>query len=393
MSQINNNALFIVHSYNNFQKESINSLSSYFNECSVLVRSNPIAEVSKYVKIPYLNQFKLDYKIDLINAPSNVSILTTPIIYAPLDSQYKKLGEKHFQAVEKSIKQNDLKFDLIHSHFTWSAGYAGAKLKEKYDVPFIVTAHGYDIYSLPFKDNEWKERIEYVLNSADHIITVSKSNLECIKKLNVNTPVTVLPNGYRADLFYPSNSEKCRDELKLPLDKKIILTVGNLVEIKGHKYLIEAMAEVVKHRKDVKCYIIGGGALETKLKKQIVSAGLEDFVTLVGPKSHSEIPVWMGACDLFVLSSLNEGNPTVMFECLGCGKPFVGTKVGGVPEIINSNDYGFLVEPGGSQDLAEKIEVALEKKWSEEQITEYSSQFTWENIANKIMKIYSEVSL
>ena len=63
-----------------------------------------------------------------------------------------------------------------------------------------------------------------------------------------------------------------------------------------------------------------------------------DHVEFVGGKPHAEIPIWMNACDVFVLSSLSEGNPTVMFECVGCGKPFIGTKVGGIPEIIISDD-------------------------------------------------------
>ena len=148
----------------------------------------------------------------------------TPIFYLPTDSQYKKLGEKHYKQVTKIIKENNIKFDLIHSHFTWSSGYVGAKLKEKYGVPFIVTAHGYDIYHLPFKDDEWKSKIEYVLNSAELPLPVSKSNLECIKKLNVQAPVTVLPNGYREDIFYPID-RKSRKSLILPSNKKIILSV------------------------------------------------------------------------------------------------------------------------------------------------------------------------
>ncbi|KAF5426105.1 MAG: glycosyltransferase family 4 protein [Candidatus Methanomarinus sp.] len=388
---LNSNILFVVHSYNSFQKESINSLCKYCNECSVLVRSNPIAEVSKYITIPYLNPFKLDYKIDLTNTPSNVSVYSTPILYAPLDSQYKRLGKKHSNAVEKVIRNNNIKFDLIHSHFTWSSGYAGAKLKEKYNVPFVVTAHGYDIYILPFKDDEWKERIEYVLNSADHIITVSKSNLACIRKLNVNTPVTVLPNGYRDEIFHQRNLKTCRDTLNLPHDKKIILAVGNLVEIKGHKYLIEAMNEVVKHRNDVQCYIVGCGRLENKLKKQIVAAGLQDHVRLVGCKPHDDIPIWMNACDVFVLPSLNEGNPTVMFECLGCGKPFIGTKVGGIPEIIVSDDYGLLSEPTASNELADNILSALDKSWDVDEIKEYAKRFMWKNIAMEILEVYSSV--
>jgi glycosyltransferase involved in cell wall biosynthesis len=387
-----NNILFITHSYNSFQKESINSLSGYFNHCSVLVRSNPIAEISRYINIPYLSRYKIDYKIDLTDTPVNVKVWPTPILYAPIDSQYKKLGDKHFKAAENAIQKHNINFDIIHSHFSWSAGYAGAKLKEKYNVPFIVTAHGYDIYSLPFKDEEWKSKIEYVLRSADHIITVSKSNQECIKRLDVNTPVTVLPNGYRPDMFHPADAIQCRDKLGLSHDKKIIVTVGNLVEIKGHKYLIEAMKEVVKHRTDVVCYIVGGGGLQNKLQKQIDDSNLAEHVKLSGAKPHSEIPLWMNACDVFVLPSLNEGNPTVMFECLGCGKPFVGTKVGGVPEIINSDDYGLLVEPGDSQALADKIVFALDKDWDEGKIIKYSSRFTWEEITSKIIEIYDMIA-
>lgn len=381
-------ALFIIQAYNNFQKESINSTCNYFKSCSVLVRSNPISEFSKYIKVPFLETFKLDYKIDLNDIPPNISVHPTPILYAPFNSQYKKLGEKHFKAVERSIKKNNIEFDLIHSHFTWSSGYASAKLKEKYNVPFVVTGHGYDIYSLPFKGEEWKERIEYVLNSADRIITVSNKNLSYIKKLDVKTPVHILPNGYRPDKFYPMNMEKCRKALGLPLDKKIIVSVGNLEEIKGHYYLVEAMAEVIKHRKDVLCFIVGGGKQERNLRRQIKNAGLGDHVKLPGSKLHNEIPKWMNSCDLFVLPSLNEGNPTVMFECLGCGKPFIGTKVGGIPEIIVSDDYGLLAEPANSERLAETILLALDKNWDTTKIKAYSAQFTWAEIGKNIVDIY-----
>ena len=354
----------------------------------VLVRYNPIAEIASYIPVPALDRFRLDSKIDITNTPSNIRVYLTPILYAPFDSQYKKLGEKHFKATEKAIDKNSIEFDLIHSQFTWSAGYAGAKLKEKYNVPFIVTAHGYDIYDLPFRDEEWKERIEYVLNSADYIIAVSNSNLKCIKKLNVKTPVKVIPNGFRSDLFYPRDSENCRKILNLPINKRIILTVGNLEEVKGHKYLIEAMQEVVKHKKDVLCIIVGSGKLKNKLENQIGKSGFENSVKLVGGRPHNEIPIWMNSCDVFVLPSLSEGNPTVMFEALGCGKPFVGTKVGGVPEIITSEDYGLLCEPANPEDLAKKILTALDKEWDREKIRVYAEQFTWERIARRVIEVY-----
>lgn len=387
----NKNLLVIPDRYNNFVKDPVNITSSYFNQVFVLVRHNPITEISNVLPINYLKPFRKKTLINLSGKPENVTVTLTSLWYAPTDSQYKRLGDKHFKSVDTTIKKKKIEFDLIHSHFTWSMGYVGARLKEKYDVPFIVTAHGYDIYDLPFRDEEWRKRIEYVLNSANYVITVSNSNLECIKKLDVKTPVKVIPNGFRPNLFYPKNLEECKKILELPSGKKIILTVGNLVEIKGHKYLIGAMNEVVKHRKDVLCIMVGSGKSKNELEKQIKKLKLEDHVKLVGGRPHDEIPIWMNAADLFVLPSLNEGNPTVMFECLGCGKPFIGTKVGGEPEVITSEDYGYLTEPANPDELAEKILIALNKEWDCDKIREYAEQFTWENIIEEIVAIYEGV--
>jgi glycosyltransferase involved in cell wall biosynthesis len=387
-SSMDKRLLVICHSYNNFQKDSIEGSSAYFKEVNVLVRTNPFAEISNYLPVRQLERFKRSYKIDLLQRPLNININTTPLWYLPTDRAYKSLGEKHFIAVEKAIHKHRLAFDLVHAHFTWSAGCAGARLKEEHDIPLVITAHGYDIYSLPFKDDEWREKIEFVLNKADVIITVSKSNQACIKKLDVSTPVSVIPNGFMSDLFYPRDSLECRKVLNLPLDKKIILTVGNLEPVKGQRYLLEAVKAIITERKDVLCIIVGVGRLHNALERQIRSLGLEKNIMLVGGKPHDEVPLWMNACDLFVLPSLNEGNPTVMFEALGCGKPFVGTKVGGIPEIINSKDYGLLVEPANPEDLAEEIMMALYREWDSGKILAYAEQYTWENIAKEIMRVY-----
>ena len=116
-----------------------------------------------------------------------------------------------------------------------------------------------------------------------------------------------------------------------------------------------------------------------------------DHVEFVGGRPHNEIPIWMNACDVFALPSLNEGNPNVMFECLGCGKPFVGTKVGGEPEIITSDNYGFLCETATPKDLAEKILTAFDKEWDREKILEYAKRFRWERIAKEVLKVYARL--
>lgn len=388
---LESNLLMISHSYRSFVKDSIEACSEHFSNVYTLFRYNPISQIYNYLPVSGLEKYGLSYKLDLTYLPDNYKVFPTPVTYLPIESQYKKLGNKHLNSARKVIKKNKLGFSIIHSHFTWSAGYVGARLKEEYNVPFVLTAHGYDIYSLPFKDSEWREKIEYVLNTADHVITVSQSNLACIQKLDVSTPVTVIPNGFRSDLFYPRDPLKCRKALNLPQDKKIILTVGNLEPVKGQRYLVEAVQRIIRERKNILCVIVGAGKLRPALEHQIRSLGLEDYILLAGGKPHDEIPLWMNACDLFVLPSLNEGNPTVMFEALGCGKPFVGTKVGGVPEVIASDDYGLLVEPADPEDLAEKILAGLDREWDQEAILAYAERFTWENIAKEIMGVYAQI--
>ncbi|MDD1699699.1 MAG: glycosyltransferase [Methanoregula sp.] len=384
----NKTLLVICHAYKNFQKDQIDELAKYFSKIYVLVRYNPFSEFANFFHNTSIGRFSKKFIIDFSNKPDNVTVFTTPVLYAPVDFQYRTLGEKHLNVVRDVIKKNNIHFDIIHSHFTWSAGYVGARLKQEYGKPLILTAHGYDIYDLPFKDPTWKKSIEFVLNSADHIITVSQRNVNCIRQLDDHTPVSVIPNGFLVNLFFPRNSLECRDVIFLPRNKKILLAVGDLDPVKGYQYLIEAMKIVTEQRKDILCVIVGQGPEGKTLSKMIKAKNISDYFLLTGAKPHNEIPIWINACDLFVLPSLNEGNPTVMFECLGCGKPFIGSDVGGIPEIISSETYGMLSKPADVHALSTNILQALNRKWDHTAILKYSKRFRWHEISKEIIKIY-----
>ena len=137
----NKNILYIVHRYNSFQKDPIEIMAKHFNKVYVLVRYKPIAELSKILPINALEIHTKDYSIDLTNKPENVHVFPTPLFYLPTKRGYKNLGEKHYKAILKQIKKLNIKFDIIHCHFTWSAGYVGMKLKEKFNKPLIITKH------------------------------------------------------------------------------------------------------------------------------------------------------------------------------------------------------------------------------------------------------------
>jgi len=378
----------ITPAYNYFVKDQIESISDDFDSIDVFVYHNPVTEISNYLPIHELSLFTKKSLIEYSGKPENVSISSVPAFFIPIDRQYSHLGEKHYKKILKLVGEKKLHPDLIHSHFLWTSGYVGARLKERLQIPLIVSGYGYDLYELPLKSPAWRERIRGILNDSDCIITVSKSLAECVRKLDVKRDVEILPTGYDSKRFYPRDREECRRRLDLPLNKRIILSIGSLVRVKGHMNLIHAIEKLEKSSKDTLCIILGEGNLRNELQKEIKRCNLEKVVLLVGRKPREELPLWINACDIFVLASLNEGNPTVMFEALGCGVPFVSTNVGGVREIITSDEYGLICLNNDSTELCNKIFEALNKKWSRDEILNHALQYEWSKQRENLMEIY-----
>ena len=356
-----------------FVKEQVNELAKYFNKIYV-ISPQPFGS----------NRALVDYEY------RNVRVFFPRFFHVPVGYFRRKLGENFFKAALRVIQQEKLEFDIIHAHFTWPSGYAGMLLKRKFKVPLVITAHGYDVYDLPFRNSTMFKKVKLALDSADHIVTVSRKNFGVlIKKLGVpEEKISVIPNGFDSKLFRPMSKMSAKRQLDLPEDKRILLNVANLVPVKGHRYLIQAMKKVVDRNKDVALFIVGDGPLRKDLEKLISDLNLKGYVHLVGARPHSEIPLWMNAADIFVLPSLSESFGVVQIEAMACGAPVVATINGGSEEIVISEDYGLLCPPADPECLAEKILIVLEKEWDREKIRKYAEQFTWGRIAKQILKVY-----
>lgn len=384
------NLLVLAHTYNSFIKDPVEVMAKDFNKIYVLVRHQPISELGNIIPLPFFKnraKYSKKYSIDLTNKPENVEVFTVPFFYLPKGNLYLKAGKRHAKKALQVIKRNKLEFDIIHAHFAWSAGYAGVKVKEEYKKPLIITGHGYDIYKLPKRSERFKETIVKVFNNADQVLTVSEKNNEHLKGMGVDK-VKVFPNGYTKDLFYFKGQRECREKLSLPLDKKIMITIGNLETYKGYEYLVKALDIVKENKEGFLCLHIGAGSLEGEIRGMAKQRKLGKYIRFLGRVPHHYLVDYFGASDFFVSSSLAEGNPTVMFESLGSGKPFIGTKVGGIPEIISSKEYGLLCESQDEEALAANILKALETDWDTKRILKYSEQFSWESICKNIMGVY-----
>jgi len=327
-----------------------------------------------------------DYKYD------NVEVFFAKTLAMPFDFSRRRRGDDGLANARRIIEKNKLHFDLIHAHFTYSAGYVGARLKESTGKPLILTVH---------EDKDWlsnemeskDEKLLFTWHSCDRIIRVSRADIDKFKSMNIEpSRMAYIPNGFSSNQFNSISKEEARRKLQIPEDKSVLLNLAALEDYKGQEHLIRAMKIVSETRKDVIVYIVGKGSLKNHLQSLIDEFDLQETIILAGgDKPSEEIALWMNSCDLFVLPSISEGNQTVMFEALGCGKPFIGTNVGGIPDIIADEKLGILVEPKDSLALAKSITNALARDWNNDYIREYSRQFKWDRIAETIAGLYREV--
>ena len=372
--------------YHTFVKGQVEALSKQLNGIDVLVHHNYLSEIAPYIPLSYFRHVEKFSKRNLVdnrNIPDNVRVHMISTLYFTPDGKNSGLGDKLAKKFAKFILANNLEFDLIHAHFTWPDGYTAVKLGKKFNVPVVITLHeNHDWLLEEYKSRN--EKIYWTWKNADALIRVNQKDVPLLKAFNTN--VFSIPNGFNPGRLPIMDKLTVREHLKLPVNSEVIFTLGALVERKGFHYLIEAMKTIVKKRNDILCFIGGSGPLKDKLQQQINEFRLQNHVKLLGFVPDDKLKYWMNAADIFILPSLSEGNPTVMFEALGVGLPFVGTTVGGVPEVITSEDYGLLCPPADPECLAQKILIALEKDWNREKIRKYAEQFTWEDITQRILK-------
>lgn len=360
----------------------------HFDNVNVLV---PIPRFSKLVSsLPTIgHNFDFIRQATTSYTENNCNLIFSKFFTLPIEAIRKRNCHLAAKSCSHTLASNAMAFDLIHAHFI-ELGYLGGLLKEKQGTPFVLTAHGTDVYETPFRNSWYNSLAKFILRKADYIITVSQFNSEKLLKLGVSSnKICVIPNGYDDVLFKPVSSLYMRQKLGLPINKKILLSVGNLIDEKGHVYLIDAMCSVLKKYPNVLLVVVGSGPLKKQLQKKVDYLGLNSQILFVGSRSHNEIPIWMNASDFFILPSIAEGLPTVIPEAMACGKPVISTCVGGIPEILSNSDLGIIVNPKNHQELSEAILNALNIKWDNEFISDYSKRYSWDYLVKQILQVYT----
>ena len=259
------------------------------------------------------------------------------------------------KALEDLIKKEDI--DIIHGHYLFPAGAAAVEVGNKHNIKTYVTAHGSDMFELYKSKPFMRPTIKKVLKNADGIFAVSKALRQEIIATGVSgiAEKTKLSwNSVDISKFSLKDDDSFKKEFGL-FDKPIVLFVGNLIKRKNVGALLEAK-KIAKS--DYYLVIVGDGPLSKKLRKKVEDENIPDVI-FTG--SRTDVENIIPNCDFLVLPSFSESFGLVLIEALACGKPVIGSDVGGISEIIN-DDVGLLVNPNDVSSISNSIDKLVDNE-------------------------------
>lgn len=268
-------------------------------------------------------------------------------------------------------------FDVVFSQSV--SGWRYLRAKKQFGVPCIAIMHGTtfrDIKTRFGSVTSLREGLRFSREAAvrlfryafrwlywfrqfDAIIAVSQAVRSSLIKNYFLSPqkVVLVYNGIAVERFQNGGLKSvARQSLGIPETEKVLLYVGRLDREKGVGKLLSALAKIHQPIGEARLVVVGAGPDLENLQASTHELGLTDRVSFVGRISYDKVPQYYQAADIFVLpSEALEGLPMTIIEAMAAGLPVVASRIGGIPEVVENGETGFLVASGDVADLTRAL--------------------------------------
>lgn len=289
-------------------------------------------------------------QLEIDNSLNN--IISTPLLSKFWRPRWR-LGIRKVRDIVK--KQNT---EIIFTPHIFPLGQIAYKIKQQLNIPYVISLHGLDI-NLAIKKN--RRLAVNILDHASHVIVNSLQVKKIVESLNISSPVTVIAPAFDATL----KKEDCGDLKKVYSQANIILTVGRLVERKGHTNILKALATIAD---DNFHYLIVGQGPNAELLQQLTTRlGLTAKVTFLPNVSPKELPKYYSLATMFVMPTRQlgadiEGYGIVYLEASEFALPIIAGQGTSAEEIITNDKNGLLVNSEDPEQIAEAIKKLISNK-------------------------------
>ena len=257
--------------------------------------------------------------------------------------------------------------DVVLGSWAYPDGFAAVVLAELLGVPAVVKLHGSDM-NVVARLRGPRRRLKWALPRADRVVAVSRALAEEARILGVDPDrIDVVRNGIDRTTFRPRERHEARRHLGLDPEKPIVLYVGHVTPEKGALDLVRAHGLGGPRLRATRLVVVGdGSATETC---RALARELEVDASFVGARPHAEVSTWLAASNVLSLPSWNEGMPNVVLEALASGRPVVASRVGGISEVVQSDEAGVLFPARDISALAEGLERVLGERHDPERLS------------------------
>lgn len=355
-----------------------------YPECNVTViapipwfplRNTPPAGTGDYRRIPCQQQ-----RGDInVYYPRYLAIPGAGMYSNPVMMFFALLGQVN------ALRKQGLSFDIIDAHYFYPDVIAANWLGRYLKLPVVATARGSDINIWP--GMRWPRRlITKALNAVTVPVAVSQALADKMAKLSAPArDVTCIPNGVDTSMFYPATDTAASNATGVKRGLRV-LSVGNLVALKGHDLVIDAIAT----QPDISLTIIGEGPLHDQLQAQVQQLQLTDRVRFMPNQPQEELRQHYTDADCLVLASSNEGWPNVLLEAMACGCPVVVTPFASAHEVVQSDKAGIIATARSPQAISDALSQLLKQKPSAQEVIAYAANFSWQHSLTKLKQVFDQ---
>lgn len=318
----------------------------------------------------------------------------------------KYAQRRHLETFRQGVmlfsEENQLQYDLVHSHY-WMSGWVGQTLGECWKVPHVTMFHtlaeAKNRHHLGEREPKYRIAGERaVARGADAVIAASESERDTLVEDYSVSPgaISVIPCGVDTDMFRPGDTRAARRSLGLDANVPVLLFIGRIEPLKGIDVLVRASAQLDGKFQLV---VVGGDEKDAmrihELHTLAEEVGVQGKVVFADAVPHEELARYYNAASICVVPSYYESFGLVALEAMACGVPVIASRVGGLKETVRDGQTGYLVPWRCPEPFAERLDLLLTneplRRSLGEEAREVAQRYRWPLIAARVEDVYHDL--
>lgn len=344
-----------------------------------------------------------------------VHLQAGPIMARPKDELWPFMPDFR-DSLLRFMERDEISYDLIHSNF-WMSGWVATELRRRLDIPVVQIFHAMGKTKRRHQKkvdtspgNRIKTEMEVIAGVDKIIAQCPNERAELVNDYNADPDkIALIPSAVNTSIFKPVAQNEARQKIGLETGKKVIVYVGRLLPRKDVRNIVRALALLtgqVERAEDVPLLmIVGGESVEPdpvatpeidELQKLARELGVSEHIRFMGKKQPELLRYYYSAADVAVTTPWYEPFGLTPLEAMACGRPVIGSAVGGITFTIQDSETGLLVPPRDPQALSASLQCllaqpSLMRRMGEEARKRVEREFSWSIVAMRTGALYDAV--